>query len=139
MVNITKSPIYMKDIRIKSILVDFALSLISDFWKFSILHRTMQTSTVSTDNLLVWSEQFNLSNLITPWTVDDNAVEKYDNWCNTVEFHCVQFLNVYVYIFLYVPGIHVYYVTDTCTWHACIYVPDFQKCTSTWFSGSCSL
>lgn len=138
MVNITKSPIYMKDIRIKSILVDFALSLISDFWKFSILHRTMQTSTVSTDNLLVWSEQFNLFNLITLWTVDDNAVEKYDNWCNTVEFHCVQFLNVYVYIFLYVPGIYLVlcYRYMTC---ACIYMPDFQKCTSTWFSGSCSL
>lgn len=64
MVNITKSPIYMKDIRIKSILVDFALSLISDFWKFSLNSWSMQTSTVSTDNLLVWSEQFNLQYLI---------------------------------------------------------------------------
>lgn len=75
----------------------------------------MQTSTVSTDNLLVWSEQFNLFNLITPWTVDGNAVEKYDNWCNTAEIQCVQFLNVYIYFHMYgyIPGIMLQ-IHDMC-------------------------
>lgn len=80
----------------------------------------MQTSTVSTDNLLVWSEQFNLFNLITPWTVDGKAVEEYDNWCNTAEIQCVQFLNVYMYIYFYMYRVYTwYYVTDT--WHVHVF------------------
>lgn len=122
MVNITKSPIYMKDIRIKSILVDFALSLISDFWKFSILHRTLihdQCKHLRYLLTIYWFDLSNLFNLITSWTVDGNAVEKYDNWCNTAEIQCVQFLNVYIYFHMY--RVYTwYYVADT--WHVHVFI-----------------